>query len=308
MDELLQELVKNELLSEETQKQLKEAFTNKINEAIELAKTEAANNTRVELIEKWHVERNSLIEALDKKIDESLKNEIDELKESISNFRDLEVEYAQKIIEHKAAMAEELKNDMSEILENLDSFLEIRIKKEIEELKESIEEAKKLNFGKKIFEAFAEEFDLTFTDEDSIKSELNAVKEKLANTEKSLSEAINDNETVKRKLKMNELLSVLGNKQREVMETILDKVATNKLDEMYSLFLPKILKESANTTEKETKVLAESEKGIVAENVSVITGDKKPLNVNEEATTSTTTKSRLSESAKEMLKKLSGIE
>lgn len=301
MDELLKELVKNDLLSEETQKQLQEAITNKFNEAIETAKNETANSTKVELTEKWISERNALIEAIDAKIDEALVKEISTLKEDIEKFRDLEVEYAQKIIEHKEAMKEELKTDMVEILERLDSFLEDRIAVELQELKESIEEVKKLNFGRKIFEAFAEEFDTSFTDEDSIKAELNTLKDKLAVTEKSLTESMNNNKAIERKMKMEEILSTLGAHQREVMEAVLEKVSTDKLDEAFAQFLPRILKESDTTTEKETKVLAEGEK-ITDVKTTVKTGDK-PLTEKKEELT----KPGLTESAKTMLQRLGGI-
>lgn len=304
MNELLQELVKNQLLSEETQKSLLEAYEKTLTEAIETAKKAAADETKVELTEKWIVERDQLIEAIDHKVDDVLKAELTELKDDIEKFRDLEVEYAEKIAEHKAAMSEEIKNDMVELLEKLDAFLEVRIGVELEELKEDLEEARKLDFGRRIFEAFAQEFDNVYTDEDSVKAELADVKAKLAETVEALEEVITDREVMQRAAKMNELLSNLDSHQREVMETLLDKVSTEKLEEAYKVFLPRIIKESASTSEKETeKVLAEGAEVVTSGKVSVVTGDKPLIESEKEETP----KTRLSEAAVTMLQKLGGI-
>lgn len=307
MNELLQELLKNQLLSEETQKQLQEAFTKTVNDAIEVAKQDTVASTKIELTEKWLADRDQLIEALDKKVDDVLKAELVELKESIESFRDLEVEYAGKLAEHKAAMAEEVKSDMVELLESLDAFLEMRITTEMEEIKESIEAAKKLDFGRRIFEAFAEEFDLVHTNDDAVKAELVSVKAKLAETTEALEEVIADRDALERQDKLEELLSNLDSYQREVMETVLNTVATEKLDEAYKTFLPRIMKESVNTvSEKETeKVLAEGVKEVAAAKTVVVTGDRTSLSERVEDKAVVT--NSLSESARIMLKKLGGI-
>lgn len=303
MNELLKKLVESKLLSEETQVELMEAFSKQLTESIDAAKEEAAQNTKVELTEKWIAERDQLIEALDKKVEDQLKVELVELKESIENFRNLEVEYAEKLIEHKAAMAEEVKADMEELLESLDAFLETRITVEMEELKEHMEEVRKLDFGRRVFEAFAKEFDETFTDEEGVKAELEETKDRLSEVEKALVEAVEELETLERKEKMEEILSNLDSHQHEVMETLLDKVPTEKLEEAYKKFLPKLIKESVNTSGKEDKVLAEDvkdEKTAVVETV-VVSGDV-TLNENVE-----TTKPKLSSDAYNMLRKLGGI-
>jgi len=204
-------------------------------------------------------------------------------------------------------MAEEVKSDMVELLESLDAFLEMRITTEMEEIKESIEAAKKLDFGRRIFEAFAEEFDLVHTNDDAVKAELVSVKAKLAETTEALEEVIADRDALERQDKLEELLSNLDSYQREVMETVLNTVATEKLDEAYKTFLPRIMKESVNTvSEKETeKVLAEGVKEVAAAKTVVVTGDRTSLSERVEDKAVVT--NSLSESARIMLKKLGGI-
>ena len=99
MDELLQKLLESEVLTAETQKELKEAIEQKVTEAVEAAKAEAAADVRAELTEQWVNERDALIEAVDAKVGDFLDSELDELKSDIERFRDLEAESAEKLVE-----------------------------------------------------------------------------------------------------------------------------------------------------------------------------------------------------------------
>ncbi|MCX2582088.1 hypothetical protein OQ641_30260, partial [Klebsiella pneumoniae] len=68
-----------------------------------------------ELNEAWLKERDTLIEALDAKVTEALTEEMAELREDIERFRDLEAEYAVKLVEAKREMATTLKKDMAQL-------------------------------------------------------------------------------------------------------------------------------------------------------------------------------------------------
>jgi flavodoxin len=259
MNELLKKLLEADILSEDTRKELEEAMSVQIQEAVEAAKLEATNQVRVELTEQWITERDALIEAIDDKVEEFLKEEFKELYEDVSAYRDLEADYAEHLVEAKTEMAEELQNDLAELVEKLDSFLEIRLNAEFEELKEEINESKKLQFGRKVFESFVTEYRKNFVNEDSTEAELREVREQYeekAQQVKTLEESIN---LVERKLKMDKILAPLNGKTREIMETILKSVPTEGLEEAYKTFIGRVLKESGdNRSEKEKSVLAES--------------------------------------------------
>jgi len=278
MNELLQKLLEAEVLSEDTKTELEEAFKTQLDEAIAAAKDEAAADVRAELTEQWVQEKDTLIEAIDTKVGEYLENEIDELKEDIERFRDLEAEYAEKIVEAKAAMADELKSDLGDLVEKIDSFLEIRLAAEIEELKEDIEVVRKNEFGRKIFEAFAEEFTSTYADEESAEATLRETEERLADTESQLEEAERKLANMERKEKMVAVLSPLSGRSREVMEAILKNVDTNNLEEAYNVFIGRVLRETSHDaadSEKEGKVLAEGEekKATPVKEGIAVTGD-----------------------------------
>jgi len=285
MEELLQKLLEAEILTEDTRKELEDAFKAQLEEATTAAKDSTAAYVRAELTEQWIVERDNLIEAIDGKVGEMLTAEITELKEDIESFRDLEAEYAEKLVEAKGEMGDELKGDLKELVEKIDSFLEMRLKSEMSELKEDIAEVRKNDFGRRIFEAVEAEFNNNHADKKSAANTLRETKARLADTQATLEEATSKLASMERASTMNEVLSPLAGQQREVMEAILKTVPTNKLEEGYKTFIGRVIRESEKDVKSEKedgKVLAEdtledgksdAEDKKLAEGV-VVTGDE----------------------------------
>jgi hypothetical protein len=265
MDELLKKLLEAEILSEDSKKELEEAVTTQIAEAVELAKQEAANTVRVELTEQWITERDALIEAIDTKVNEYLSEEIDELKHDISSFRDLEAEMATKIVEAKSEMSNELQSDLAELVEKLDAFLEIRLGAEMAELHEDIAEVKKIEFGRKVFESFVREYRSNFISEDSTEAELREAKEQVKTLQSKYEATESARDELRRTIKMESVLKPLNGKQRDIMETILKSVATDQLDEGYKTFIGRVIKEGAVTEVVENKGVSEKESTVLAE-------------------------------------------
>lgn len=281
MDELLAKLLEAQILSEDTKSELLTAFNTKLSEAVETAKAEAQAEVRADLTEKWIGERDVLIEAIDSKVEEALTEEISELRADLDRFRDLEAEHAEKLVEAKAQMAGELKNDLRQLVEKLDSFLEMRLRTELEDLREDIAFNKENQFGRSIIEAFRHEFENNFYDK---KSQLKSIREtqtRLTDTEKELKEAQAQLSTMLRESKMKQVLQPLKGTQREVMEAILKTVDTNKLEEGYKTFIGRVIREAdEKSSEKENSVLAEGVAKPVKKAVTegkVVSGDNVQL-------------------------------
>jgi hypothetical protein len=313
MDELLQKLLEAEVLSEDTKKELEEAFNGKLDEAVEAAKAEAAADVRAELTEQWVQERDALIEAVDSKVSEFLDGEISELKEDIERFRDLEAEFAEKLVEAKSEMGEELKGDLGELVEKLDAFLEIRLGAELEELREDIDTVRQNEFGRKIFEAVAEEYAHSYADDESLEGNLRETESRLEDTTSALEESETKLSTLERTIKMQEILQPLEGSSREVMETILKSVPTEQLEEGYKTFIGRVLKETIaddDTSEKEDKVLAEdkSDKGNKEDIIEgdLVTGDNDDL-ITENEKEEQDGRVQLSEETRTRLQRLAGL-
>jgi len=305
MNELLEKLLEAEVLSGETKTELEEAFKTQINEAVEAAKAEATADVRAELTEAWVTERDTLVEAVDSKVTEFLNTELTELREDVEKFRDLEAEYAEKLVEARASMRDELKVDLGELVEQLDGFLEVRLNTELTELREDIQEQKKNDFGRRMFEAFGEEFANNFADDDSLAGTLSETRTRLSDTEHALEEAEEKLSAMTRADKLTKVLSPLSGKQRDVMEAILKNISTDMLEEGYKTFIGRVVTEAATGESEEgnDKVLTEDAKNeeVLKEN-KVVTGD----NV-DELEAAKNEGIGLNEDAKIRLKKMAGI-
>ena len=259
MNEILKKLLEANLLTEETKNELDAAIQKQLDEAIAVAKTDAHASVTAELTNEWITERDTLIEALDTKVSAALEEEIADMRADIERFRDLEAEYAEKIVEAKAAMAVELKSDISELIEKMDSFLEVRMSAEMEELREDIDQVKKLQFGKRMFEAFQEEYK-TFAADDSTEAKLNETEARLEDSLAALEESEKSRAALTRSITLEKVLAPLSGRAKEVMEAILKSVETSMLEEGYKTYVGRVLKEAnivESTSEKESKVLAE---------------------------------------------------
>lgn len=316
MDELLKKLLSAEVLTEETKQELETAFKTQLDEAINVAREEAKLSVTAELNEQWIAERETLIEALDSKVTEALAEELNELRSDIENFRDLEAEHAEKLVEAKQEMAEAVKKDIAQLIEKLDTFLEIRLAAEVEELREDVEQVKKQQFGKTVFEAFVAEFQKYYAPEDSSEAKLVEAEQRLEDTMAALEEAEKKAAKLERSIKLEKVLSPLSGKTREVMEAILKNVDTPMLEDAYNTYVGRVLKESATpvteskkTSEKETKVLAEGEK--VAKPTGVVkTGNDDVQSEEDQLIESAEDKLSapvITESEKQRLRKLAGI-
>lgn len=308
MKELLESMLSTDILSDEVRTELLEAFEAEIDKAKELAVTEA----KVEFAKQFTEDKAALVEALETKTTAFLTEEIAELKEDIERFRDLETEYATNLIEAKEAMGLQVKADMAELVEAIDAFLDRRLTEEMEELKESIEDVRKVEFGRKIFESVETIFRDKFFSETGIKSQLDESAAVLASKTVKLEESEAKLSKLLREKEMARVLEPLHGLPREIMEAILKPFSTEKLSENYDKFIGRVLHESATVvddkSEKEnvsTSVLAESDSTEVKPVVDgvVVSGDTAVV----EQIDSKPVTSYLSEHEKGRLQKMAGI-
>jgi hypothetical protein len=243
MDEILQKLLQSELLSEETKAEISEQWTTSVETFKTQVREETANEVRAQLAEQWIAERDELVTKVDGFVAEALVKEIAELKADIERFRDLEAEYAEKIVEEKHKLAEEVASELDQLVDKIDAFFEVRLAAELDELKEDIDVVKQNEFGRKIYEAFASTFATAHIDEESVQSQLKVAEAKLADLQQALATSEENRIAIVREAKLEKLLTNLTGKKREQMEMVLKNIETNRLEESYKFFIGRILKE-----------------------------------------------------------------
>lgn len=244
MDEILKKLLQSELLSEESKAEISEEWTASVNAFKTQVREEVSAEVRLELAEQWVNERDELVNKVDGFVAEALAKEVEELKADIERFRDLETEYAERLVEEKQEIAEQVAQELDQLVDKIDAFFEVRLTAEMDELKEDLEVVKQNDFGRKIYEAFADQF-AQVSDEKSVQAKLAIAEAKLEDVEQQLTRLEEDKTRMIREAKMEQVLAPLTGKKREQMAMVLRSVETNKLEESYKFFIGRILKEGA---------------------------------------------------------------
>jgi len=301
MDEILQKLLSSELLSEEAKTEISTKWASAVEEYKKTVREEVSIEVRHEISEQWQTERDALVENVEAFVAKKLEEEVAELKADIERFRDLEAEYAEKIVEEKHAMAEKLSGELDQLIDKMDAFFEHRLEEEFKELKEDLEVVKQNDFGRRMFEAFVSEFSKNYVDEASIQTQLTAALGKVEEAAATIKALEASNAKMVREAKLEKILAPLQGKKREQMAFVLANVETARLEEAYNHFIGRVLKEEAAPAAAAPAAKSEADKPIVTEAAtSVVTGDE-----------SVETPAKQAEPAKQdkylQLKKLAGI-
>ena len=244
---------------------------------------------------------------------EQLKKEVSELHEDqksmASKFAQLEEFVVESLAKELSEFYED-KKDLAEtkvrlVREAKDKFAKVQkefiaksaklvsetvgknLNKEIGQLKEDIEVARKNDFGRKLFEAFASEYAGSYLNEKSETAKLLKVvaakdaqlaeAKTLAVKAKKLAESTANEkkqliESARRQEILNDLVAPLGKDQKEIMTDLLESVQTDRLQSAFDKYLPAVI--NGNTPAKQKAALTEAKE---------VTGNREQTNVSDKA-------------------------
>lgn len=208
---------------------------------------------------------------------------VEQLAKEIAEFH----EDKKDLAETKVRLVREAKTHVAKVKQNfiqksarlVSETVDRALRGEISQLKEDINAARKHDFGRKIFEAFANEYLTSHLNEKSETTKLlKVLKTKdrqlveaktLAVKAKNIAEAKNKEikrivESANRAKIMNELIAPLGKDQRDIMTDLLESVQTDRLRLSFNKYLPTVI--DGNTPAKKKAVLSEAKE---------ITGNRK---------------------------------
>ena len=269
----LKSLFENSALSEEVRSELEEAWNAKVEEN----KLQATAELREEFAKKYAHDKTTMVEAIDAMLSEKLAEEIAEFHEDKKDLAETKVRLIREAKKHLNTVKEKFVKNGAKVVEN--TVAKTRTK-EIGQLKEDIDVARKNDFGRKLFETFAEEYTNSYLNEKSETAKLlkvvdvkdKAVAEAKAEVEEvkkiveSKDAEINKiSDAAKRKEVMHELTGPLSKDQREIMVDLLENVQTDGLRKAFDKYIPAVI--DGKTPAKKKATLTESE-------AKEITGDK----------------------------------
>lgn len=185
----------------------------------------------------------------------------EEIAEFYSDKQDITETKVRLVREGKQALATLKEQFIKRAAKLVESTVESSLKSEMTQLKEDIENARKYEFGRKLFEAFASEYQTSYLNENSETAKLlkiidrknqeimeakDKVKDALMIIENKDSEVKTLKESTQRKEIMHELLNPLSGDNKEIMSNLLESVQTSKLRTSFEKYLPAVISGTSN--------------------------------------------------------------
>ena len=330
MLDALKTLFENNAISEEIRAEIEQAW----NERVKESRLQATAELREEFAQKYEHDKQTMVEAIDKMLEDKLSAEISEFADDRQKLAEARAKYAVAMRENadllKTFVVEQLGTEIGELhndqkamagkFQTLENFVvdslskeiaefyedkkdlaetkvrlvreakdhlakvkgkfikdatkvvaetvEKGLKKEITQLKEDIDSARKNDFGRKIFESFANEYSNSYLNEKSETAKLLKVvdlkdkqlaeakveaSEQKALVESKEQEIAKITDSAKRAEVIGELVAPLNKKQKEIMTDLLESVHTDKLKTQFDKYIPSVI--AGDTPAKDTKAM-----------------------------------------------------
>jgi hypothetical protein len=195
-----------------------------------------------------------------------------EITEFYKDKQDLAETKVRLIREGKDQLAKVKAQFVQRAAEKVEQVVSEGLRSELHSLKEDIDAARRNDFGRKLFEAFASEYQTSYLSEKSETAKLlkvidlkelavseaqQAAEEAAALLESKEAEIASLKEAQERKQIMNELLAPLNSEQREIMGELMESVKTTKLNESFEKYLPAVI--AGNAPQKKQALLEAKE-------------------------------------------------
>jgi len=184
------------------------------------------------------------------------------------------------VVETKVKLVKEAKSQMKKLKEAfitksakvVEDAVTKKLGEELAQLKEDITAARQINFGKRVFEAFASEYQSSYLNEKSETARLlkvvdeqmlkiseakKSIEEKQAVIESKEQEIARSKDLMERKETMAELLKPLSKDKADVMNQLLESVQTKDLKSAYTKYLAPVMDDKSTVTAAK-KVISEA--------------------------------------------------
>jgi len=227
--------------------------------------------------------------TLEKFVVEALAQEIAEFHLDKQDLAKTKVKLVREGREALAKMKEQFVKRAAQLVE---STVEKTLTKEIGQLKEDIESARRNDFGRKLFEAFSSEYQNSYLNEKSETSRLlkvidtkelelatakNAVAEARLVMESKVKEVKILKESQERQGIMNELIAPLAPQQKAIMKELLESVHTTKLRNSFEKYLPSVI--AGDAPQKKKQALVEAKEVTGNKETNSVSSSKEDANI-----------------------------
>lgn len=190
-----------------------------------------------------------------------------ELKEFHEDKRELVEQKVKMVAEGKRQLAEAKKDFIKRAANKVEAVVNNVIRENVQQFKDDITAARENDFGRRIFETFANEYRSSYLNESSevkeLQRSLSEVKSALAESveaAKAQADAVKLTESklriaedkYVRKEQLDALLKPLAKNKREIMVDLLEGVKTENLEKQFNKYLPSVLDGETLTTDRKS--------------------------------------------------------
>jgi hypothetical protein len=205
---------------------------------------------------------------------------VEALAQEITEFYKDKQDLAQTKVRLVREGREQLKKVKQQFVERaagmVDRVVSESLNAELSSLKEDIDAARRNDFGRKLFEAFASEYQTSYLSEKSETAKLlkvidmkelaiaeaaQAAADAVALVESKQAEIVSLKEAQTRKQIMSELLAPLNTEQRDIMGELMESVKTTRLNESFEKYLPSVISGGKAPQKKQALVEAKEVTG-----------------------------------------------
>ena len=239
-------------------------YASKMTEDAQVMESFVMSQLAKELVE-FQNDRKTVAENIDKLEQFIVHALAKEISEFAQDKRDL-AETKVKLVAGAKVKFEEVKKEfIGRAAKVVESAVSQKLTSEIKQLKEDIDSARVNNFGRKIFEAFAQEYSASYLNEKSETARLLKIVSKkereVAEAQEALQQTTHIVESKEREIRrakdlmerkevMGELLAPLSADKKEVMKELLESVQTGKLRTSFDKYLPAVMENGMQKTTK----------------------------------------------------------
>ena len=277
MVEAVDRMISEQLASEigefaEDRKQLAEMkvkYARKLSESTDVMKKFVTRQLASE-VKELHEDQMQMVGKfghLEQFVVEALAQEITEFYKDKQEMTEMKVKLLREGRKEIQKVKEQFVQRASVMVENV---VKTGLRSEITALKEDIEAARRSEFGRKLFEAYAAEYQTSYLNEKSETAKLLKVidtkdsamqeaakavikAEKIIESKQAEIRALKESQ--ERKAIISELLAPLNTEQRSIMNELMESVKTSKLNESFEKYLPAVV---AGKAPQKRKALVEA--------------------------------------------------
>jgi hypothetical protein len=232
-------------------------------------------------IKELRAERNSVSSHVSKLDDFVVEQLAGELKEFHADKQELVEQKVKMVREGKKQLASSKSDFIKRAAEKVEATVNTIVKENVKQFRDDITAARENDFGRRIFESFANEYRSSYLNE---ASDVKDLQKQIVDVKKQLEESKADatasaeatklvesklnvaNDLMDRKEKLSELMKPLSRSKKELMVDLLESVKTENLEKQFNKYLPSVLDGEVPAVESR-KALNES---VITEH----TGDK----------------------------------